>query len=140
HAGASIARAGDFNQDGFGDLLIASPGEVRTVNGEDRLGVAYLVFGGPHLLNKTFSLSEVGSPQLPGIIFVSPYVRGTADEAPIEVVGALGDIDGDGFGDIGLGLPHADFVYPPQPNQRRIDAGEVYVVYGSNFGLNKITP
>src|SRR5207247_1921728 len=64
HAGASVSSAGDFNQDGFGDLLIASPGEVRIVNGEQRQGVAYLIFGGPHLLNKNFSLSQVGSPDL----------------------------------------------------------------------------
>lgn len=137
-AGAAVSSAGDFNQDGYGDFLIASPGEVRNINGEDRLGVAYLVFGGPHLTNKSFNLSAVGTAQLPGVIFVSPYVRGTADEAPIENVGAIGDVDGDGFADIALGLPRADFIYPPQPNQRRTDAGEVYVIYGSNFGSNRL--
>src|SRR5262249_47900901 len=130
---------GDFNRDGYDDLLIASPGEVRTVNGEQRRGVAYLVFGGTHLIDKSFKLSQVGSPELPGIIFVSPYVKGTTDEAAIETVAGIGDIDGDGFADVALGLPRADFVYPNQPNQRRENAGEVYIVYGSNFGLNKIT-
>ena len=137
-AGASISAAGDFNRDGFGDLLIASPGEVRRVGDQNRLGVAYLIFGGPHLTNKSFNLSQVGSPDLPGIVFVSRYAQGSADEAPIDTVAGIGDIDSDGFADIALGAPHADFVDPLSPNQRRNDAGECYIVYGSNFGSNKL--
>ena len=29
-----------------------------------------------------------------------------------------------------------DFVNPASPNQRRTDAGEVYIIYGNNFGSN----
>jgi len=138
NAGESVSSAGDFNMDGYGDLLIASPGEVRIVNGQQRRGVAYLVFGGTHLINKSFNLSSVGSPELPGIVFVSPYVLGTSEEAAIEKVAGIGDIDADGFEDIALGMPFADFVNPASPNQRRVNAGEAYIVYGSNFGTNKL--
>jgi len=32
-----------------------------------------------------------------------------------------------------LGLPTADYVYPQNnPVQRRVDAGEVYLIYGHN--------
>lgn len=147
--GRGVASAGDFNGDGFGDLLITSPGETRIVNGQLRQGVAYLIFGGPHLDPSAtgrnpniFNLNEVGQPQLPGIIFISRVLLGTGPEtlAPIEFVGGLGDIDGDGFDDIGLGAPTADFVNLVSPNQRRVDSGEVYIVYGNNFGSNNINP
>ncbi len=138
YAGRDIASAGDFNGDGDGDLLISCPGETKTVGGQTRLGVAYLIFGGHHLYNKTFNLDQVGSSALPGIVFTSRFVQGSIDEAPLETVGGLGDIDGDGFDDIAIGAPRADFVNIASPDQRRPDAGEVYVVYGSNFGSNFI--
>lgn len=137
-AGASVAGAGDFNQDGFDDILIAAPGETRVVNGTVRLGVAYLIFGGPQLNNQLLNLSDVGNPQLPGIVFVSPYVQGTVDQAAILTVAGIGDVDADGFADVAFGAPLADFVNPNSPSQRRIDAGETWVVYGSNFGSNEL--
>lgn len=133
-AGASVASAGDFNRDGFDDFLIASSGERRIgPDGQERKGVAYLILGGPQLVQNgpSFNLSEVGSPRLPGIVFLSPYVAGTEDEAAVETVRGIGDIDGDGFDDVAFGLPRADFVFPNSPNQRRRDAGEVRMVYGS---------
>lgn len=137
-AGAIIADAGDFNHDGYHDLLICAPGETRVVDEQVRRGVAYLVFGGPHLNNGFYYLSAVGTSALPGIVFISPYVRGTADEAVIDWVGPAGDVDGDGFADVLIGLSKADFVNPLEPGQRRVDAGECYLVYGNNTGTNTI--
>lgn len=146
-AGVSIASAGDFNRDSFGDLLIACPGEVRVINGVPRKGVAYLIFGGTHLNTNNngqgFNLSQVGVKvgnvtPLPGIVFVSRFAQGTIDEAPLDSVGGLGDIDGDGFDDIGIGATKADFVNLSSPNQRREDAGEVYIIYGNNQGTNNL--
>jgi hypothetical protein len=149
-AGEDVVSAGDFNRDGFGDLLIAAPGVRFTdVNGRDRMGVAYLVFGGTHLDgNRTFSLDQVGTPDLPGIIFQTPFFAGRPNEAPIDHVGFLGDINGDGFDDIGLGITRADFLdsaLPQNPNDpgtnpnigRRPDDGNVYIVYGNNTGSNQ---
>ncbi|HPF40967.1 MAG TPA: hypothetical protein P5081_09035 [Phycisphaerae bacterium] len=115
-----------------------------------RQGVAYLVFGDPALLtNKTFVLPQdlnrrnINNERvLKGIIFVSAFEKNsggldaTPDEAPIEAVSLLGDIDGDGFVDIGLGAPQADLINIIAPSERRQSAGEAYILYGNGFGLN----
>jgi hypothetical protein len=75
---------------------------------------------------------------LPGIVFISRYVLGSQNEAPLETVGGIGDIDGDGFDDIMLGAPTADFINLASPDQRREDAGEVFLIYGNNFGSNQV--
>ena len=151
-AGSDISSAGDFNQDGFGDILITVPGEVRQDSaGRDRLGVVYLIFGGTHLANTTWNLSDVGSQELPGIVFLSPYVKGRPNEAAPTTAAYIGDINGDGFGDIAIGNPKADFIDPSFPQGpdapgsdpatgRRSDVGDAYVIYGNNFGSNRALP
>ncbi|HEY3243960.1 MAG TPA: integrin alpha, partial [Phycisphaerae bacterium] len=148
-AGYSVSSAGDFNRDGFGDLLIAVPGEKRMdTNLRTRVGTAYLIFGGTHLTQGTYSLAQVGTADLPGIVFISPFVENRPNEAPIDSVGLLGDINNDGFDDIGLGITRADFIdqaFPQDPNVpgtnpnigRRPDDGNIYIVYGNNIGTNR---
>lgn len=155
-AGMDVSSAGDFNQDGFGDILIAAPGEVRRDSaGRQRVGVVYLIFGGTHLQNTTWNLSDpergVGSPELPGVVFLSPFVKGRPNEAAPTTVGFIGDINHDGFGDILIGNPKADFIdlsFPQGPDApgsdpaagRRSNAGNAYIVYGNNFGSNRASP
>jgi hypothetical protein len=151
-AGAHISSAGDFNQDGFGDLLITAPGQVwRDSAGRDRLGVVYLIFGGTHLVNTRNNLRDVGDSDLPGIVFYSPYVAGRPNESAPSTVAYIGDINDDGFDDIAIGNPRADFIdlsFPQGPNApgsdaavgRRRDVGDVYVIYGNNFGSNRSIP
>lgn len=143
NAGAVIGNAGDFNGDNYDDLLIVAPQETRFVNGQTRRGVAYVVFGGRHLVTnpgsgQTYNLADVGNAGLPGMVIVSPYADGTADMAPIDWAGPAGDVDGDGFADIAVGVSTADFINPLEPSQRRFDSGECYLIYGSNTGSNRI--
>jgi hypothetical protein len=149
-AGVDVNSAGDFNQDGFGDILVVVPGESRLDRaGRERLGVVYLIFGGTHLYNTQWSLAQVGSADLPGIVFLSPYVEGRPNEAAPSTASSIGDINDDGFGDIAIGNPKADFVdlsFPQGPDAtdsslgRRRDAGDAYIIYGNNFGTNRAAP
>ena len=76
---------------------------------------------------------------MPGIVFISRVLQSAGpgtEEARIEIAGLAGDVDGDGFDDILFGAPKADFVNTLNPSQRLVDAGEVYLIYGNNFGTN----
>ncbi|MCC7292662.1 MAG: hypothetical protein IT449_11440 [Phycisphaerales bacterium] len=149
-AGTDVSSAGDFNRDGYGDLLIVTPGETKMdANSRLRKGLVYLVFGGPHLQNRIFSLEDVGTDRLPGIYFLSPYVAKRPNEAAPETATLLGDINDDGYDDIAIGNPRADFInlnFPQGPNAsnedasvgRRRNTGDVYVIYGNNFGSNRL--
>ncbi len=137
HAGAMLSNAGDFNADSNEDFLILAPDETRIIDGQVRRGVAYLLFGGTHLQNGPFRLDQVGTPELPGNVFVSPYVASSADAASIDFATGAGDVNSDGFDDILLGISRADFVNPLEPSQRRVDAGEAYLIYGNNTGSNR---
>jgi hypothetical protein len=155
-AGANVAGAGDVDGDGISDILIAAPGYDDPGNpARVDLGAVYLIYGSPSLRGQELSLSKVGTFDLPGVRFVG---RGASDalgggelvfdandptaqrqfflspgdpthpyEQRVEVysrgVARLGDIDGDGKGDYAISAMLAD------PNGR-VDAGEVYVIYG----------
>jgi hypothetical protein len=137
HAGAVLNDVDDFNADGIDDFVIVAPDEIRTINGLQRKGVAYLIFGGPHLANKTINLSQIGST-VPGIVFVTPYNISDASNAPITWASGAGDVNGDGFADLLIGIPDADTVYPLNPSLRKVDTGEMYLIYGSNSGSNAL--
>jgi hypothetical protein len=133
--GYSVATAGDVNGDGLGDVIITAPGEVRVVNGQTRHGVVYLVYGSANPINKTFTSSQIGTAALPGKVFISPYAVGSLEEAAPEMAKGIGDVDGDGYDDLMIGNPKADFVYTDSEGhyQRRDDAGEAYLIYGNSL-------
>jgi hypothetical protein len=131
--GDSVASAGDYNGDGLGDIVVTAPNEIRFVNGQERRGVVYIVFGNSDAVNRRFFSTQIGTEILPGVAFVSPYEVGSLDEAAPEMAKGAGDLDGDGFDDVMIGNPDADFVDPASPGQRRNDAGEFYLIYGNGL-------
>jgi hypothetical protein len=104
---------GDFDDDGFDDLVIGVPGES---NG----GLVYVLYGGPTGLTtagyQTWTQANTGSASI--------------DEAGDQFGGALaaGDFDGDGHDDLAIG-------HPNEAVGTTAGAGGVTVVYGGSPGL-----
>ena len=109
-AGWSVSGAGDFDGDGFDDLIIGAPEDF--LGAGDVRGNAYIVLG---------SATITGSIDLAAAAVV---MTGGAndDEAGYSVSGA-GDVNDDGFDDVIVGAWHSD------PNGS--NSGRAYILYGS---------
>lgn len=84
--GTSVATAGDFNRDGFSDVIIGAPGY-----GNDRgEGAAFLYFG------------RADAGLLPPAKVYEPDLE---DAGAGSSVAHAGDLNGDGFSDIAVGVP-----------------------------------
>lgn len=107
--GRAIA-IGDFNGDSFGDIAVGAP--VQTTNG----GEVHIFHGGPGVFDTTvdriLSIAQVGA------------MYG-------EVVANVGDLDGDGLVELGIGAPLADI-------GGATDSGVVYVYSGSSSGIGPL--
>ncbi len=129
HAGISVARIGDQNSDGIGELLIGA--DLADPDGTNR-GEAYLVFGGASELAALDAADGTtdGSINLSNINGTNGYrFQGAvnADHAGIEV-NSIADINGDGFDELLIGAYLAD----PNGNS---GAGETYIIFGGAANL-----
>jgi hypothetical protein len=116
--GAALA-AGDFDDDGFDDLVVGSPGDA--VRGIGNAGAVTVLYGA------TNGLTSVGSErftQATEKIGDKPN-RGDRFGAAL----AAGDLDGDGFDDVAIGVPRERV----GGNKR---AGQVHVIFGMKAGLS----
>ena len=104
--GLSVSGAGDLNDDGFDDLLVGAPG--YNVD-EGRLFVYYGAATGVSVdTEQTVEASDAGNA-----------------DGYSTVLAALGDVDGDGYDDVGVGAPSWN------GNQ-----GVLYFYFGSSTGLS----
>lgn len=110
--GKSLSSAGDFNHDGFEDLLVGAPFYDQPAVSA---GVAYLYYGGVSP-NTTVDLIFTGENE--------------SDYFGIAIDG-IGDFNGDGIDDIAIGAYRADW-------GTFSNSGKVYVYYGSVLPDNTI--
>ncbi|WP_420454550.1 FG-GAP repeat protein [Rubrivirga sp.] len=112
----STLATGDFDGDGFGDLVVGVP--YQDVRGVIRTGSVHVIYGGASGLsasrNRIWTVADLG---------VSPDLFDLFGFAL-----ATGDFDADGFDDLAAGAPYRT-VGP------YLSAGAVGVLYGSEAGL-----
>jgi len=90
----SAVACGDISGDGLADMVLAAPGEK--VASDEEAGAVYLVLGSADPAAYSASRVTAASPGVPG-----RSRRGARFGAAV----ALGDLTGDGVGDIVLGVP-----------------------------------
>ena len=116
-SGRSVSGAGDINGDGLADVII---GAYRgDPNGNQFAGQSFVIFGSSKGFSASLSLSTLDGSngfRLDGIV--------AGDETGISVSGA-GDVNGDGIDDLIIGASRGD------PGNQILNAGQVYVVFGS---------
>lgn len=122
--GGSIAT-GDVNGDGVDDLLVCA--SLGDFTGRTDAGIAYLILGGPAFFNSpTRDLAVNGTWHMR---VAGPVAGGDMGGAGLfggfdTHAAAIGDITGDGLGDIVLGVHLAA--------GGASEAGRVYVIFGSS--------
>ncbi len=112
-AGISVGSAGDFNNDGFEDVII---GASMVDNGEFNNGASYVIYGTDQGFTESIELSDINGSNGIAIYGVSAQERSGTD------VAYGGDINGDGISDLIIGAPEAG------PNG--MNSGRSYVVFG----------
>jgi hypothetical protein len=116
-AGISVSSAGDFNGDGFDDVIVGA--WLATPPGFDP-GVSYVVFGKASGFAATLDLSDLDGNN-------GFQINGeAADDRSGHSVAGAGDVNGDGFDDLIVGSYGAD------PNGG--ESGTSYVIFGGMPG------
>ncbi|MCP3975414.1 MAG: hypothetical protein GY720_13100 [bacterium] len=115
--GAALA-VGDFNHDGYDDLIVGAPGDV--VGSASGAGQIHVIYGSRTGLtaegNNRFHQDTVGVADI--------AARNDGFGSTV----AAGDFDGDGYSDVAVGVPNED-------DGAKKSIGKVHVIFGGGGGL-----
>ena len=123
-SGAQVGDAGDFNNDGFDDILIGAPN--KTQDGKAEVGEAYLVLGSDQY-PAAISLADINGNN--GFVFKGNNIQDSAGAS----VSGVGDLNHDGIGDIAIGAPGKGPFGSPSDYP-----GETYILFGGNFSGERV--
>ena len=119
HTGTSLAALPDVNGDGYGDLAVGSPDASLHVTGGGGIAVLYGRQRGVHI-----TLNDLWDAGYPYFFHADyPARDGSVNQHAGESVANVGDMTGDGWPDIAIGAPQADF-------NGRTDSGSVWIISG----------
>jgi hypothetical protein len=111
--------AGDLNGDGKDDLAVGAPRD--NPGGVNNAGSVAVLFGSANgLVTTTSRFYQQGT---------APLNDALEKDDTFGAAVAIGDLDGDGRGDLIVGAPSEDLANPT-----RVDAGMVHVLYGDPSG------
>lgn len=119
HFGSSIVKLGDVTGDSVDDLIIAAPFGDGLEADTRSTGRAYVIAGSTNL-PATIDLAD---PTAPATVI---YGVDISDGINLHLESG-GDLNGDGINDIVYGASRAD-----SKQNRRVDAGEVYIIFGGS--------
>eukprot|EP01032_Pedospumella_encystans_P014657 gene14657-biopygen11963 len=118
--GLSVSRAGDVNNDGVSDVIVAA----RNANAV--AGISYVIYG--HKMTTAPDDIQLTNSALPSLIGFRILGAAANDYSGISVSYA-GDVNGDGIDDIIVGAAAAD---PPALGADS-NAGITYIIYGRDM-------